>query len=137
MLLPGGVDLDPRTFGEPPHPKLGNTDAAGRGGADPRAVGARDGKPLFGLCRGLQVINVALGGSLYRTSRPSGRRAIKHDYFPTAGFARDYLAHDVELTAGTRLARVLGRRGFWSTACITRVSGLARVWSPPPAPPTA
>ncbi len=109
VLLAGGVDMHPRTFGAESHPKLGNTDAdrdeveltLARWALD-------DGKPLFGLCRGLQVINVAQGGTLFQDLEAECPEAIKHDYFPTAGFARDYLAHDVTLTDGTRLAAVLG-----------------------------
>jgi putative glutamine amidotransferase len=109
VLLAGGVDMHPRTFGAKPHPRLGNTDAdrdeveltLARWALD-------DGKPLFGLCRGLQVINVAQGGTLVQDIQAECPDAIKHDYFPTAGFARDYLAHDVTLTDGTRLAAVLG-----------------------------
>lgn len=108
VMLAGGVDMDPATFGEPPHPALGNIDP------DRDAVelaltrwALQDGKPLLGLCRGLQVINVATGGSLHQDIESEYPRAIKHDYFPTAGYERDYLAHDVELVPGSRLAAVL------------------------------
>jgi putative glutamine amidotransferase len=109
ILLAGGVDLEPGTFGDPPHPLLGNVDPARDTVELALAKWAiEDGKPLLGLCRGLQVINVALGGSLHQdlgAERPNG---IKHDYFPTAGFARDYLAHEVEVARDTRLAQALG-----------------------------
>jgi putative glutamine amidotransferase len=68
-----------------------------------------DKKPLLGLCRGSQVINVALGGTLYQDLEAECPGAIKHDYFPTAGFARDYLAHPVSVVAGSRLAGILDR----------------------------
>jgi putative glutamine amidotransferase len=108
VMLAGGVDMDPATFGESPHPALGNIDP------DRDTVelalarwALADGKPLLGLCRGLQVINVATGGSLHQDLASQYPGAIKHDYFPTAGHERDFLAHDVELVAGSRLAAVL------------------------------
>jgi putative glutamine amidotransferase len=110
VLIPGGVDVNPATFGEAPHPKLGRVD-------EPRDVvemqltrwAIADGKPVLGLCRGLQVINVALGGTLYQDLEAQYPDGIKHDYFPTYGFGRDHLAHDVTVTAGSRLRTVLDR----------------------------
>jgi len=67
-----------------------------------------EGKPLFGLCRGLQIVNVALGGTLYQDIAAQRRDAIKHDYFPTAGFPRDHLAHRVTVASGSRLDALVG-----------------------------
>jgi putative glutamine amidotransferase len=111
ILLAGGVDMSPDHYHQAPHPRLGNVDPArdtveltlARWAID-------DGKPLLGLCRGLQVINVALGGSLHQDLEAELPNAIKHDYFPTAGFPRDYLAHQVEIREGSRLARTFGAR---------------------------
>lgn len=110
VLIPGGVDMNPATFGEAPHPKLGRVDQA-RDIVEMQLTrwAIADGKPLLGLCRGLQVINVALGGTLYQDLEAQHPDAIKHDYFPTYGFARDHLAHDVAVTAGSRLREVLER----------------------------
>jgi putative glutamine amidotransferase len=110
ILIPGGVDMDPSFFGEDPHPELGRTDPA-RDRLELQLTRwcIQDRKPLLGLCRGLQVMNVALGGTLFQdlpSQRPEG---IKHDYFPTYGFQRDHLAHDVALHDGTRLRSVMGR----------------------------
>jgi putative glutamine amidotransferase len=106
ILLAGGVDVDPANFGERPHPKLGNIDPARDTVELALARWAlEDGKPLLGLCRGLQVINVALGGSLHQDLEAEYPKAIKHDYFPTSGFERDYLAHSVALKSGSRLER--------------------------------
>jgi putative glutamine amidotransferase len=67
-----------------------------------------EGKPLFGLCRGLQIVNVALGGTLYQDIAAQRNDAIKHDYFPTAGYARDHLAHPVTVASGSRLDALVG-----------------------------
>src|SRR5581483_258221 len=67
LLLPGGADIEPAAYGQPPHPKL---DAG-----DPMLDAAEltlarwalaEGKPVLGICRGLQCLNVAAGGTLYQ-----------------------------------------------------------------------
>lgn len=110
VLIPGGVDMDPAHFGEAPHPKLGRVDEA-RDKVEMQLTrwAIEEGKPLLGLCRGLQVINVTLGGSLYQDLEAQYPDAIKHDYFPTYGFSRDHLAHEVAVTEGSRLRDVLAR----------------------------
>lgn len=104
LLLAGGVDIDPRTFDEAPHPRLGRTDDA-RDAVELQLVNwaIAEKKPILGLCRGHQLLNVALGGTLYQDIAAQVPTALKHDYFPTAGFARDYLAHEVTLSPGSRL----------------------------------
>jgi putative glutamine amidotransferase len=103
ILLPGGVDVDPAAFGEKRHDRLGRIDPA-RDRVEIQLVrwAVEDDKPLLGLCRGLQVINVALGGTLYQDLETEYPDAIKHDYFPTYGYSRDHLAHDVAVEAGSR-----------------------------------
>lgn len=107
VLLAGGVDVNPANFGEDRHPRLGRIDPA-RDTVELQLAqwALDDGKPLLGLCRGLQVINVALGGSLHQDLEAQFPNSIKHDYFPTAGFDRDHLAHEVEINSGSRLAAV-------------------------------
>ena len=105
LLLAGGVDMDPATFGEAPHPALGRTDRA-RDAVELRLArwAIADRKPVLGLCRGHQVLNVALGGTLWQDIAAQVPEAIKHDYFPTAGYARDFLAHEISVAEGSRLA---------------------------------
>src|SRR3954447_26041829 len=108
ILIPGGVDVDPTVFGETPHARLGRIDPA-RDRVEIQLVkwAVEDGKPVLGLCRGLQVINVALGGTLYQDLATEYPNPIKHDYFPTYGYSRDHLAHDVAVEAGSRMRHAL------------------------------
>jgi putative glutamine amidotransferase len=109
LLLPGGLDLDPGTYGEPRRYDCGRVDPARDRVELQFARWAIDeGKPVFGLCRGLQIVNVALGGTLYQDIAAQFSGAIKHDYFPTAGYARDHLAHDVTVSSGSRLGTLIG-----------------------------
>jgi putative glutamine amidotransferase len=105
VYLTGGVDVDPYQYGERPHEKLGETDAA-RDWTELRLIrwAMRDGKPILGVCRGIQVINVAAGGTLFQDIQSFCPRSITHDYFPE----RDALVHNVRLTPGTQLERILG-----------------------------
>lgn len=110
VFLPGGVDVEPSRYGEV------TTELCGRIDADRDAVeltlarwAMEDHKPLLGVCRGLQVINVAAGGSLYQDVLAQRPDAIKHDYYPYHGeYTRDRLSHHVEVEMDSRLGRLLG-----------------------------
>jgi putative glutamine amidotransferase len=108
LLIPGGVDMDPNQYGEDVRLECGNLDKA-RDAVEIQLTkwAIEDGKPVLGLCRGLQVINVAQGGSLYQDLNSQNPAFTKHDFFPTTGFERDYLAHEVDLTPGSRLQTLL------------------------------
>jgi putative glutamine amidotransferase len=106
------VDVDPGQYGEERHERCDRSDP-GRDWAELLLVrwALQDKKPVLGVCRGIQVINVACGGSLYQHLADQLPDSIKHDYFPTpAEPARDYLAHTIRVDAGTRLGRLLGDR---------------------------
>jgi putative glutamine amidotransferase len=108
ILLPGGVDVDPTLFGEEPHPKLGRIDPA-RDRVEMQLTkwAIEDRKPVLGLCRGLQIINVTLGGTLWQDLAEQLPDGMKHDYFPIYGFERDHLAHEVAVAKGSRLRRLV------------------------------
>jgi putative glutamine amidotransferase len=109
VLIPGGVDMDPSNYGETPLPSCGRIDPArDRVELQFARWAIAEGKPLFGLCRGLQIVNVALGGTLYQDIAAQRSDAIKHDYFPTAGYSRDHLAHSVTVASGSRLDALVG-----------------------------
>jgi putative glutamine amidotransferase len=111
VFLPGGADIDPATYGSDPHPLCDKTDRERDRVEVALAKWAlEDEKPILGVCRGMQLINVAAGGSLYQDLAEELPGALKHDYFPFRGqsFTRDYLAHEVRVAQGTRLAQMLG-----------------------------
>ena len=110
VFITGGVDVDPSRYGEPKTPLCGTTDP------DRDAVEiallrhalARD-LPVLAVCRGIQILNVACGGTLYQDVSAQVPAALKHDFFPTPDQpSRKYLAHDVTVKAGSRLGRILG-----------------------------
>lgn len=109
ILVPGGVDIDPSYYRTPRHEKLGRLDPARDTSELVIARWAvKEGKPLLGLCRGLQVLNVALGGSLWQDIGEERPDSIKHDFFPTAGWSRDHRGHVVEVRADSRLGDAVG-----------------------------
>lgn len=67
LLLTGGEDVDPARYGQAPHPELGTVNAA-RDTAEFTALEAalRRGIPVLAICRGVQLLNVAMGGTLYQ-----------------------------------------------------------------------
>src|SRR5919201_6890266 len=111
VFLPGGVDMDPSSYREKRHPHCGRTDQArDRTELALTRWAMEDRKPLLAVCRGVQVMNVAAGGTLYQDLTAQVAGAIKHDYFPTNGrYSRDMRAHDVTIKEGSRLAAILDR----------------------------
>jgi putative glutamine amidotransferase len=110
IFLTGGVDVNPANYDEPLHSLCGPTDHD-RDWTEMHLVrwALADQKPVLGVCRGHQVINVAAGGALYQDVGVQHPQAIKHDYFPSSGdYTRDYVVHDVEVAPGSRLSAILG-----------------------------
>jgi putative glutamine amidotransferase len=109
VFLPGGVDVDPVLYGESRLPACGVTDPD-RDRVEVALVrwAMAERKPVLAVCRGVQLLNVAAGGTLYQDLDAWSDRAIKHDYFPSGGYERNDLMHDVQVTEGTQLASILG-----------------------------
>ncbi|MDX2005532.1 MAG: gamma-glutamyl-gamma-aminobutyrate hydrolase family protein [Meiothermus sp.] len=95
VLLPGGVDIDPVHFGEEPIAEMGEV-SLGRDALELAVARytAQHGIPTLGICRGIQVMNVALGGSLYQDLPAQGFRGLQHYQKSEA----PTLAHFVEQT---------------------------------------
>lgn len=111
VLLTGGGDIDPKQFQGVAHPRVYGIDAR-RDRIEVALVklAADSGKPFLGICRGIQVINVALGGTLYTDVADQMAGATRHDFYPD--IPRDYLAHYVSIAPGSRLAGCLGGEKF-------------------------
>jgi putative glutamine amidotransferase len=111
VFLPGGADIDPASYGSEPHPLCDKTDRErDRVELSLARWAIADGKPVLGVCRGMQLINLAAGGTLYQDLAQQMSGSIKHDYFPYGGsnLRRDYLAHSVDVAPGSRIAGVFG-----------------------------
>lgn len=109
LILPGGPDVDPTLYGEEPSQEIGP--------ANPpldqfelaliRATYAAN-KPMFGLCRGSHILNVAFGGTLYQDLATQKKAAIRH-LQRTSG---EYPTHHVSIVPQSRLHPLLGDRAY-------------------------
>ena len=106
LVLTGGIDVTPRLYGEASHPKVTDTSAE-RDEFEVKLVGeafAHD-VPILAICRGMQLLNVALGGTLVQDIRTETGSAIRHDDFARP---RTDVAHTVSVRSGSRLHALLG-----------------------------
>jgi putative glutamine amidotransferase len=110
VLLIGGGDIDPECYGVSDNDGVElrgvNTERDSTEIALTRWA-AQDDKPLLGICRGIQVMNVALGGTLYRDIPTEYRTQIDHDLDGIG--SRRIEGHTVTVQAGTTLAELLGQ----------------------------
>jgi putative glutamine amidotransferase len=108
VLLSGGGDVDPARYGEEPIPQLGLVEperdelelALAR-------IALDDEQPVLGICRGMQTLNVAQGGTLYQDIGAQQPKAIRHDYHSYEG-PRDLRAHEISVADGSPLATIVG-----------------------------
>ena len=103
LLLTGGGDVDPGRYGAQPHPATSRVSGP-RDAAELEVLGAAvaAAKPVLGVCRGMQLVNVARGGTL---CQHLGGDA---GHTPAPG---TFGSHPVRIAAGTRLAGILGANG--------------------------
>lgn len=127
FFFTGGVDVDPALYGAEKHEKCGELHPL-RDSLEKMAFekALASGKPILGVCRGAQFINVMLGGALYQdipTECPSDIRHVQ-------GAAWDTHGHAVSVVAGTPLADLIGAgehpaNSFHHQAICTLGAGLA------------
>ncbi len=108
LLLAGGGDVEPHHYGEVPHPRLGTLEPLRDVVELPLTRwAAADGKPILAICRGIQVLNVALGGTLYQDIPAQINTDICHERsYELQDWT--YMAHPVYLEPDSRLAALLG-----------------------------
>jgi putative glutamine amidotransferase len=104
LLLTGGADINPLRFHGQPDPKVyGIDDQRDEVEINLARLAASTDWPFLGICRGIQVINVALGGTLFTDIMDQMPGALKHDYNSIA--ERDFEAHPVQLEPDSVLAQ--------------------------------
>ncbi|HYM49063.1 MAG TPA: gamma-glutamyl-gamma-aminobutyrate hydrolase family protein [Candidatus Limnocylindrales bacterium] len=106
MVFPGGEDVAPQAYREQPINGLNEVEPVrDRVELTLARWAIRDDLPLLGICRGHQLLNVALGGSLYQDLRFQGATDVDHS--GKDGRARDALMHRVSLDPQSRLAQLI------------------------------
>ncbi len=105
ILLPGGGDVRPNIYGADMNPLTDNIDDV-RDHAEIKITrwAVDDDLPVLGICRGHQVVNVALGGTLIQDVPSEVGSGVDHN----VTFPRDTRAHEVNIDPGSRLASIIG-----------------------------
>jgi putative glutamine amidotransferase len=105
LLLTGGGDVDPARYGEAPHPTVYEV-APARDILETSAIhiALERRLPVLAVCRGIQVLNVALGGSLFQDVGTEPGTQLQHSQTEP----RDQPTHKVTIEPRSRLAQILG-----------------------------
>lgn len=111
LFFPGGEDVDPKLYGEEPSRFL----TAMNEHTDNFAISAvkyavAHSMPILGICRGMQIVNVALGGSLYQDLMLKNPNHALH----SQRCSRDYLTHNVHIEDNTLLVKLLGQNSIYT-----------------------
>ena len=111
LLISGGDDIDPQLFGAETHPSVaGICETRDQLEMELLNTAIQAKKPVLGICRGLQLINVALGGTLYTHIPAQFTTSLIHNSPEENG--RNCLVHDVELELNSKLGRIIGLNRF-------------------------
>jgi len=133
ILFSGGGDISLDYFEGESHPRIDDVDPL-RDSVELDLFHAvvADGKPFLGICRGIQTVNVGLGGTLYTHLPEQFSTKIDHTY---PGNMRTVIVHEVKIEEGSRTAEIIGEpilkvnslhhQGLKDIAPTLRVTGLA------------
>ncbi|HXN76288.1 MAG TPA: gamma-glutamyl-gamma-aminobutyrate hydrolase family protein [Gemmatimonadaceae bacterium] len=105
LVLTGGEDVDPARYGEKRHEKVRNVNAA-RDAAEVALIKEAQarGTPVLAICRGIQILNVALGGTLVQDIASQCKTDIEHD---DEG-ARTSRSHEISVEPDSLIAKAVG-----------------------------
>src|SRR5947209_8643147 len=114
IVFSGGVDIQPRYYHEEKHPLLGEVDER----LDEMEMhlvrwALQKDMPILGVCRGMQLLNVALGGTLYQdipSEFPAGMEHCRRE------LPRNTLIHNIHIVEGSYMEQVLGTNEIWSNS---------------------
>lgn len=104
LLLTGGLDVDPALYGEDAHETTQIAPERDRFEVPLSRAAMEHDVPIFAICRGVQVLNVAGGGSLVQDIASTMTSDLNH----SVDVPKNHVAHAVRITPGTRLAAALG-----------------------------
>lgn len=125
LVLTGGSDVDPLLYGEEPDLKIGKIDPD-RDAFELALIEEawRQKKPIFAICRGLQLLNVAFGGSLYQDLSQYPSLDVNH-LQPTYW---DYPTHSIEIDEQSWLGKTVGPKTVINSYHHQAIKGLADVF---------
>ncbi len=108
ILFTGGVDINPARYGAAMHSHITEVDLE----RDEMEVGmlkwaVQNKKPFMGICRGIELVNVALGGTLYTHLYDQLPNTLYHTCYE-GDLPRNFLAHPVNTEANSQLQKILG-----------------------------
>lgn len=105
LLLTGGGDIAPDLFGEGPHPKLGRiTPRRDQFELALTKAMLREDKPILAICRGMQLLNIAAGGTMIQHIDPMHAQFIQHDQQAPSSFR----SHAIEIDGRSQLYTLIG-----------------------------
>ena len=110
LILSGGVDVNPKFYGEQPVTGLGEIDEdRDRTELELAKMAYAKNLPIFAICRGIQVLNVALGGTLYQDIA----NQINESIFHTQNASKSVTTHTVQIETETALYQIFKRKTVW------------------------
>lgn len=128
LVLAGGQDVSPLLFGEEPHLKVGRTYPL-RDAFEMTLIkeAYKQKKPIFAVCRGLQILNVAFGGTLYQdleSQNPDVTVLHNQKTMPTMP------THSIQIASGSELSKILGSKAVVNSYHHQAVKTLAKNFEP-------
>jgi putative glutamine amidotransferase len=109
VLLSGGDDVNPDRYHEEKYPKTETPDdLRDEVELEVARMVMNSDKPLLAICRGIQVLNVAMGGTLIQHIPDMVPNALRHEFNYDDYHQRQTITHEVEVVEGSRLASILG-----------------------------
>jgi len=110
VVLSGGVDINPKRYGEQPLSGMGQIDED-RDIMELNAVKMAFEKdlPILAICRGIQTLNVSLGGNLFQDIHGQ----VKNSFLHSQNAPKNVLTHAIRIEQGTLLHKVTGKKKIW------------------------
>ncbi len=105
LVLTGGGDIDSLLYGQEPHPQCAQQDPVRDACEIALFHAARQrGIPIFGICRGIQLVNVAMGGDLIQDIPSQIRQPVRH----SSGALTPVLLHSITMEPGSLVEQLMG-----------------------------